>query len=259
MAKTTGGDTKGEHLAAHREDHTPQAVRSRLDSGPNHSYLRDFIYGAIDGAVTTFAVVSGVAGAQLSETVVIVLGIANLIADGFSMAVGNYLGTRADVQTRELAREEEERHINIFPDGEREEVRQIFLRKGFSGKELERVVDVITSDVKRWVDTMIQEELGLSLESPSPIRAAITTFIAFVLIGSIPLATYLLNALFPGLIARPFFWSLCFTGIAFFIVGTFKSRFVRQSWLSAGVETLCIGGIAAVLAYYIGIALRGFA
>jgi hypothetical protein len=76
------------------QQHTPLAVRKRLRRRPSASYLQDFIYGGVDGAVTTFAVVAGVAGANLDETVVIILGGANLLADGFSMGVSNFLGTR---------------------------------------------------------------------------------------------------------------------------------------------------------------------
>ncbi len=113
--------------------HSPVAIRERLSRPPKQSHLRDFIYGGIDGAVTTFAVVAGVAGAGLSASVVIILGVANLIADGFSMAVSNYAATRAELQKRALARAEEEQEIRDIPEGEREEIRQIFSLKGFSG------------------------------------------------------------------------------------------------------------------------------
>jgi VIT1/CCC1 family predicted Fe2+/Mn2+ transporter len=241
----------------HRAEHTPSAVSKRLDSGPSHSYLRDFIYGAVDGAVTTFAVVSGVAGAGLSTGVVIILGFANLLADGFSMAVSNYLGTKAEREMLDKAREQERQHIHVFPEGEREEIRQIFARKGFAGAELEGAVDVITSDVERWVDTMVREELGMQLERPNPVRAAATTFVAFVVVGFIPLFTFVWNWVLGPTIATPFFWSGALTAVAFFSVGAMKGRYVIQRWLVSAVETLLIGGLAAAMAYAVGAILRG--
>ena len=241
------------------DEHTPEAIRRRLDGGRQSSYLRDFVYGSIDGAVTTFAVVSGVAGAGLGSGVVIVLGIANLIADGFSMAVSNYLGTRAEDQQRDRARRLEEHHIREVPEGEREEIRQIFAAKGFQGDDLERVVDIITSDDRIWVDVMMQEEHGLALEGPHARTAAIVTFVAFVVIGFLPLASFVVNLAVPGAFAHPYVWSSTMTALAFFVVGAVKSRFVDQHWASAGIETLLMGGVAASLSYVVGAALRGFA
>jgi VIT1/CCC1 family predicted Fe2+/Mn2+ transporter len=235
-----------------RASHTPAAIRERLGQGPAQSYLRDFVYGAIDGAVTTFAVVSGVAGAQLSGTVIIILGLANLIGDGFSMAASNYLGVRADRQLRRRLRREEEAHIAEYPQGEREEIRQIFASKGFSDEDLERVVDVITADRNRWVETMLAEEHGISPVGPVPWKAALWTFAAFVLVGAIPLAPFLLG--FPSYQA-----SAALTGVAFFLVGASKGRFVAEPWWTSGLETLALGGSAAGLAYVVGVLLRGVA
>lgn len=137
------------------------------------------MYGAIDGSVTTFAVVSGVAGADLSPGIIIVLGLANLTADGFSMAAGDYLASRTEQHQREKARRTEESHIRLNPEGEREEIRQIFARKGFSGPDLDRVVEIITSNPRQWVDTMMCEDLGLQLKGPSPLHAAFSAFAAF--------------------------------------------------------------------------------
>lgn len=239
-----------------RKSHTEERIRDRLQSPKSQVYLRDFIYGAIDGAVTTFAVVSGVAGAELSSSIIIVLGLANLLGDGFSMAAGNFLGVRAEEQLRESARRMEHHHIRHFPEGEREEIRQIFAEKGFEGEDLERAVNVITSDVERWVNTMLQDEHGLALEGPSAVRAAGATFVAFIVIGAIPLAPFVIALVWPAWIPRPFLISSALTGAAFFAVGAAKSRFVKQSWWAAGLETTAVGGAAAALAYWVGVLLR---
>ncbi len=134
--------------------HTREAIRARLEGGRRSNYLRDWIYGGIDGAVTTFAIVAGVAGADLAVTVVLVLGFANLLADGFAMAASNYIGTKAEHDDYDRVLGIEKRHIALAPDGEREEITQIFAAKGFSGEDLERIVAVITSNRTLWAKTM---------------------------------------------------------------------------------------------------------
>ena len=239
------------------ESHTRFAIRQRLNAERRHSYLKDFVYGAIDGSVTTFAVVSGVAGAALSSKIIIVLGIANLLGDGFSMAVGNFLGTKSEQQQRDQARRTEEQHIEKVPEGEREEIRQIFAKKGFEGEALEKVVNIITSDKKQWVDTMVQEELGLTLDGPSPLRAALATFSAFVLVGFLPLLSFVMHLVHPGACGDPFIASAILTVISFFIIGALKAKYVGQSWLISGLETVSVGSIAAALAYFVGVGLKG--
>ena len=175
-------------------EHTTAGVRARLSSPPRPSYLRDFVYGAIDGAVTTFAIVAGVVGAGLSDSVIVILGFANLFADGFSMAASNYLGTRSEQQRREHARREEERQIALIPEGEQEEIRQIFAAKGFADGDLDRVVEVITADPRVWVDTMIAWELGYGADNSEPLRSAGATLLAFVTVGFLPLSVFVVDA-----------------------------------------------------------------
>ena len=227
-------------------EHTPEAIRARLADGPRPSYLRDWVYGGIDGAVTTFAVVTGVVGADLATTVILILGIANLLGDGFSMAASNYLGTRTERQEKDFLHAQETRHIAIDPEGEREEVRQIFATKGFDGQDLERVVEVVTADHERWIRFMLTEEHGLPHQIRSASRAAWSTFNAFVLCGIVPLLPFVLD------IAHPFAVSMAVTLVVFFAVGSARSRWLILPWWRAGLETLAIGAIAAALAYGAG-------
>ncbi|MEM7314792.1 MAG: VIT1/CCC1 transporter family protein, partial [Planctomycetota bacterium] len=200
--------------------------------------------------------VSGVAGAALPAEVIVILGLANLVGDGFSMAASNYLGTRTDRQLLEKARLMERRHIRIDPEGEREEVRQIYAGKGFSGERLDDIVDTITSDEEQWVNTMLTDELGLQLNTPSSIKAAATTFVAFILVGLIPLLSFVLQLVTPISLQSAYAWSATLTAVAFFLVGAAKSAFVEQKWYTSGLETLAVGGTAAGLAYFVGAWLR---
>lgn len=239
-----------------RESHSEQAIRERLNAVREHNYLRDFVYGGIDGAVTTFAVVSGVAGAGLSSGVVIVLGLANLAGDGFSMAAANYLGSKADQQLLERARRTEELHIEKYAEGEREEIRQILIAKGFQGSTLDEAVDTITADRKLWIDTMLQDELGLSLNPRDPLRAALVTFASFVAIGFLPLLAFIAHHISDAPSGNPFVYSAILTAFAFIGVGAVKARFVEHAWYRAGAETLAVGGTAALLAFAVGHLLR---
>jgi vacuolar iron transporter family protein len=239
--------------------HTPDRVKQRLEDGAPQSYLKDMVYGGIDGTITTFAVVSGVVGAELAVGIVVILGLANLFADGFSMAVSNFLGTKAEQQFLHMMRKEEENEIQLIPEGEREEIRQIYAAKGFERELLEQVVDVITSNEQIWVDTMLLEEHGLLLVGPEPKRAAWWTFVAFMVAGIVPVAPFIVNLLVDGGISAPFLWSSIATAATFFAIGVFKARVVGGSTVKAGIETVVVGGMAAVLAYGVGWLLRGVA
>lgn len=241
---TAGSQSRLEH------EHSSEAIRRRLAKGVGHNYLRDFVYGGIDGSVTTFAVVAGTVGANLSTRVVLILGCANLIADGFSMAASNFLGTRAERDDYLRLERVENRHIDIDPDGEREEIRQIYAEKGFQGSELERVVELVTSDRQRWVATMLTEEYGLPREVRSAWLAGAMTFAAFLVCGLVPLLPFIFGAF------ESFLISTALTGAVFFLIGSVKSRWSTSSWLSSGITTLVVGGAAAALAFLMGIILK---
>jgi vacuolar iron transporter family protein len=232
-------------------EHTREAIHRRLAEGPHYSYLRDWVYGGIDGTVTTFALVAGVVGAHLASRVILVLGSANLIADGFAMAAGNYLATRSEQEEFHHAEAVERRHISAVPEGEREEVREILRGLGIVGHLLDQVVTVITADRDRWVRMMIREEYGLPAAVRSPWRAAGSTFGAFFLCGLVPLVPFAAGV-------KGAFWvASAATGLIFVMIGALKSRWSIRPWWYSGLGTLSIGGGAAAVAYMVGTWLRG--
>lgn len=215
------------------------------------NYLGEFVYGGIDGSVTTFAVVAGAAGAGLESNIVIILGFANLIADGFSMSVGSYLSKKSEKQNYEKHKQIEYWEVDHLPEKERDEIREIFAAKGFSGDLLEQVVDTICADKDRWVDVMMKEELEMAEETKSPFTMGAVTFVSFLILGFVPLIIYVADLIHP-LNTNLFKTSSILTGICFIGIGYMKSLVTHTSKFRSIVETLLLGGAAAVLSYFVG-------
>ena len=218
-------------------------------------YLRDFVYGANDGIITTFAVVAGVAGADLSARVVLILGFANLLADGFSMAMSNYLGEKSNRDFVATERGREEWEVEKLPEEERQEIREMYRKKGFAGETLEKIMTTITANKKLWVDEMMAGEHGLLPEHSisHPWKNAATTFVAFVIAGFVPLVPY-----FAGLTVRETFpYAIVATATILFTVGSLRTLITNKHWYIAGLEMLIVGILAASVAYAIGAFLSG--
>lgn len=234
-------------------DHSPESIQRRISDVKFDSLVRDLVYGGSDGIVTTFAIVAGVSGAELSPVTILILGLSNVLADGFSMAAGNYLGTKTEMNQKKLIAEFEKKEIERNPEGEKEEVRQIFQNKGFEGKVLEEIIKVIIDNRQLWINTMLTEEYGLPERSRRPLKAAVYTFLAFVAFGLIPMAPFLFN------LEDSFRLSTIMTAFAFFALGALRSMWsIDPAWKS-GLETLFTGGLAASLAYIAGILLKDIA
>ena len=220
-------------------------------------HFDDFIYGAIDGAVTTFAIVAGVVGANLSPVIILILGFANLFADGFAMAAANYQASKARNEFVEMKRKQEEWEIDNLGEQETDEIREIYRNKGFKDELLEEVVRTITSRRKVWVDTMMKEELGLIEDEKAPLASSISTFVGFNLIGVIPLIPFIIFIMLNlELDSNTFVYSTISVIIAFLIVGMIKGKIVKKSIIRSGIFTLIIGGIAAIVAYIVGYGLN---
>lgn len=214
-------------------------------------YLGEFVYGGIDGSVTTFAVVAGSVGAGLDSAVIIILGFANLLADGFAMSVGAYLSSKSEEENYDKHRRAEYLAVENRPGSEREQVREIYRSKGFDGELLEQVVAVITADRDRWVDFKMKEELEMVAEPRSPFWIGAMTYVSFLAIGLIPLLVYVWDYTlgFPG---DTFFWSATLTFAGFAFIGFLKSYVTESSHWRGMAETVGLGILAAIVAYYVG-------
>lgn len=222
----------------------------RVEKG---KYIGEIVYGANDGIITTFAVVSGAAGAMLSSGVIIILGLANLIADGISMGMSNYLAlkSRQDFERGERATEEME--VEKFPEREREEVRAVFRKWGMDSRQAHEATEVIARDKKRWIDFMMIEELGIIEENVNNIgkRGLITSF-SFFIAGALPLVPYI----FGVSAVYQFPVSIIATAIALFLVGAARTYVTKIHWLKSGLQMLAVGGLASIAAYAVGAIIK---
>lgn len=222
-------------------------------------YIKSLVYGGLDGIITTFAVVAGVAGASLSAGIVLILGFANLIADGLSMAIGDYLSTKAENEYNNAEYEREKWEVEHYPEGEKKELVEVYMDKGINEADANTIVNIISKDKKIWIDTMMVEELGIIQGNESPLKNALVTFFSFAVFGFIPLVIHLITYLFPVIKIDPFVGASGLTGLTLFFLGALKSRMTERPWFVSGAEMLFVGGIAAIAAYLVGLVLSGLA
>ena len=236
------------HIAhVHREKH----------GGDSSQYLGEVVYGGLDGIITTFAVVSGVAGAELGSKVILILGLANLFADGFSMAIGAYLSAKSEQEYYDRERQREAWEVEHFPDGERAELYHLYLGQGYTSEQAHQLVAIKSSDPKRWVDTMMLEELGMLKDERNPWRAALATLLAFVVAGAVPMLVYLLGLMLPISAQVSFPIAIALSALALFGLGAAKVLVTERTAWKSGLEMLVVGGLAAGVAYLVGALLKG--
>jgi VIT1/CCC1 family predicted Fe2+/Mn2+ transporter len=215
------------------------------------NYLGEIVYGGIDGAVTTFAVVAGAVGAGLSNGVIIILGFANLLADGFAMSVGAYLSAKSvNAQNINKTKEIEDTKV-LTITVEKEQLRTIYLKKGYTGTLLDAVVDEIEANNISYKNLLEKDNSSKIRDTKSPLKIGFTTYLSFILVGLIPLTVYVWDLLagFPG---HLFFWTSILTSLAFILIGLLKTHVTQTSKLKGVSETLVLGMIAATVAYYVG-------
>lgn len=214
-------------------------------------YLGEFVYGGLDGCVTTFAVVSGAVGAGMSTNVIIILGFANLLADGFAMSIGAFLSSRSRKDNFNKRLEEKIALLGTHGQDAKEELRRVYEAKGVTAPILDKLIDVLTKDKKQWAGELLGEDDNLVVDDRSAIYIALATYCSFMLIGLIPLLIYVLD-LFITVGDNLFLYASLLTVVGFIIIGWLKTHITQTSLFRGVTETLLLGAIAAIVSYVVG-------
>ena len=212
------------------------------------SSMRDFVFGFGDGVNTSLGLAAGVGGAAVSSDLIILATLVAMFTGAKAMAVQNYLAVKSqrELLTSEINRENWE--IENKPEDERKEIEDIYKAKGFTGKDLEMIVDKITSDKKVWLNTMLTEELNLNLEIlGNPIKSAFRMFGAFLVGGILPIIPFFFSSGF-----TPLFIAIGISLTASFVVGAVKSRMANTSLIKGGIEMAGLGTGIALIGYGVG-------
>lgn len=249
-------------MAAHQKkaDGTTSLLGSDEKHGGTASeYLKSIVFGGLDGIITTFAIVSAAAGSDVGTEFVLMMGFANLIADGISMGFGDFLSSKAELDFAKLEYSREEWEVDNYLKGEIDEMVEIYKEKGFTHDEATTVIETFAKHKKAFVDLMMVDELGIMPPDPddSPAKAGLVTMLSFFAFGSIPLWFYVgFHA--SGYTDRSVMFAVaCIsTGISIFLLGFFKAFFTHQNKILSGLGMFFNGTIAASAAYLIGFAFE---
>jgi VIT1/CCC1 family predicted Fe2+/Mn2+ transporter len=217
------------------------------------NYIRDIVFGFGDGINTSLGIVAGVAGATIGVDVVILAALIGMFTGAKAMAVQNYLAVKSQREILESEIKREEYEIEHYPDREKKEIEEIYMEKGFSGAELDMVVNKIISNKAVWLKTMLTEELGLNLDIlGSPVKGALIMFISFLIGGILPIIPYFIvkTGFFTNFTALLIAISISLT--ASFIIGAIKGRLARKSWIKGGLEMSLLGTGIALVGFGIG-------
>ena len=210
--------------------------------------IREVIYGATDGLVTSLGFVIGVFGALHDNRIILITGIAGASAGAVSMGFSAYVSSKSQSEFFLAEIDRERREMKEMPDKEKEEIRKIYRAKGFQGQELEMVVNRITAQPSVWLRTMMEEELGLIVESfDDPSIVGLMTAASYGAAAFLPIFPY---AVIPP--ESAFCWSVGISIAALFALGAGKTRWTRLSAWRGGLEIVGIGVVSALIGFGIG-------
>ena len=237
-----------------RQIATPWTARTNVRPTEGHqmegNFLRELVFGANDGLVSNVALVAGVAGGTNNPNVILLGGVAGLVAGAISMALGAYVSTKSEQEFREAEEQRERWEVEHMRDQELAETQHIFRLKGITGPLLDEVVEAVSRDHEQWVKLMMTEELGFSDQPPQPKLSAIIMGVAFSIGALFPVMPYFFAG---GTTA--FVTSLGLTGAALFGVGALRAGMTLGNTWRKGIEMVVLGGAAVAIANLIGRAI----
>jgi VIT1/CCC1 family predicted Fe2+/Mn2+ transporter len=212
------------------------------------SVLRPVVFGANDGLVSNLALVMGVAGADPDPAIIVLAGIAGLLAGAFSMGVGEYISVQSQRELLEFQIAFQRKQLREVPDQEHRILAEIYRERGFTPDEAEHFTRRVFADPETAVRLLIFEEVGLDERSiGSPWSAAVGSFLSFTLGAAVPLIPYLAAA---G--ATAFWVSLSLSLGALGLLGYLISRTTRRHALYSSARQILLGGVAAAVTYAVG-------
>lgn len=220
--------------------------------------VRQVTFGLNDGVVSIFALLAGLAGAGQDAGVILITLLAASVAGALSMAAGEYVSNKSETDFYLHEIEQERLEIELCPHIEKEELRLIYQRKGFSGELLDQIVETISADKDLWVREMVVDELGVADAEPeSGFKSTIVIFFAFLGGAAFPTLPYIVaNPL--GMDGRlTFIISTCVTVFGLFGAGAMKKFVTGVNWFKSGSEMLVVGFFAFFISYIIGLFIPG--
>lgn len=210
--------------------------------------LRAAVFGVNDGLISNASLIMGIAGATADGQIIVLTGVAGLIAGAFSMAAGEYVSVRSQREMYEYQIGLEREELEHYPDAEAEELALIYEARGHAREEAASMAKNLIADPEKALVTLAREELGLNPEDlGSPWGAALFSFFSFAAGAAIPLVPFLVAAGTASLVA-----AVIATGVALFAVGATLSLFTGRSALWSGARMLAIGATAGAFTYLIG-------
>jgi len=231
-----------------------QVFPHRLDDIGHHSglagggNLRAAVFGVNDGLISNASLILGVAGAAADHTVIILTGVAGLVAGAFSMAAGEYVSVRSQREMYEYQIGLERDELAEYPEEEAHELALIYEARGIAPDEAQSMARQVITDPERALDTLAREELGLNPdELGSPWGAAISSLLSFAVGAAIPLLPFALGA---GAHALPI--AVLLTAVALFAIGATLSLFTGRGAMVSGLRMLLLGGLAGAVTFSVG-------